>query len=411
MLNISLTGVYTEEPFEHLGLESIATYLRQYGYNINLNILSTSMNIDEAYSKIGRTCHFYGFSLSYTNAKFVYSLCEKIKIDNNESIIFVGGQFATLCSAEILDDCPFIDFIILGDGELTLKDLCDYYSEKKVIKDSIHVFRREDFNSSAKIPMLLDEKNFIQISHTLLDDKILKNVYAARIYTARGCCASCSFCAHDCYSKANDKKWRGRNIEDVFNEIVSIYKQYNKRIFMISDSSFEDPGELGKARINKLCDMLLAYPVKFSLTCFFRAESFKEKDKWLLQKMKKAGFNMVYIGIESLDKNDLSFFNKRATPKDNYECIKLFKECNIDVFPGFIMLNPISTKYSLRINYNFLIDTKQYLPFIYKSKLFVYKGTVIEKKTRELGLLKSSYSYLDPEEYDFQDEYVRELDR
>ena len=96
----------------------------------------------------------------------------------------------------------------------------------------------------------IDENLFIPIKHTLLGEKIFQNVLMARIYSSRGCCANCSFCTHNCYNTS--KTWRGRSVKEVFDEMVDVHQKYGISVFMFNDSSIEDPGFLGKARLEEL---------------------------------------------------------------------------------------------------------------------------------------------------------------
>ena len=64
--------------------------------------------------------HYFGFPLFHSNANKAYELIKIIKKYYPKSIAFAGGPFATLASKEILNDCPDIDFTVLGDGELPI---------------------------------------------------------------------------------------------------------------------------------------------------------------------------------------------------------------------------------------------------------------------------------------------------
>lgn len=62
--------------------------------------------------------------------------------------------------------------------------------------------------------------------------------------------------------------------------------------------------------------MLIAYPVSF-FRCFFRAETFSKEDPELISLMRKAGFSIVYLGIESGCDAGLKVYHKRAIVHDN----------------------------------------------------------------------------------------------
>ena len=69
-----------------------------------------------------------------------------------------------------------------------------------------------------------------------------------------------------------------RDVEDVFNEIIYLYNKYKIRFFHFNDATFEGVGEKGKERMEKLCNLLISYPIKFSFRCFVRAGSFVNEE-------------------------------------------------------------------------------------------------------------------------------------
>ena len=166
----------------------------------------------------------------------------------------------------------------------------------------------------------------------------------------------------------------------------------------------EDPGTLGKKRIAELCKMLIDYDTKFSFWCFIRADTFDESDIPLIKLMKEAGIYNINMGIEAANDQDLLLYNKRATLADNNRSVDLFRYHGIDIAPGFIMLNPYSTKDTLKQNYEFLSRHSIESVFFYTTILSVYKGTQIYDTVNKDKLLKSNY--LEPSKYHFIDEFA-----
>jgi radical SAM superfamily enzyme YgiQ (UPF0313 family) len=237
-----------------------------------------------------------------------------------------------------------------------------------------------------------------------------RNNSMARINASRGCCAHCTFCSTNSFRSYCGKKWEGRDIDEVFDEVVSLNRQFWTKFFVFNDASFEDPGEMGKNRIERFCQRLIDYPVKMSFRSFLRAETFREKDIPLIKLMKKAGFYDVFLGIESFSSKDLKFFKKKADADDNIRAIRIFTENGIDVQMGFIMLHPFTDKETLKTNYDFLKNLSTYRVANYTNRIEVYYNTQMHREIAELGLLTDQYSYLRPDEIKFKDPYVAELD-
>ncbi|MHB1392556.1 MAG: B12-binding domain-containing radical SAM protein [Clostridia bacterium] len=398
---------------EHLGTASIAAYLEEHGVEVVLNILSFDQdnpNPAAALEELPEKADIYGFPLFHSNANLIYALSGKIKEKYPESKVFVGGRLATDAYKLVLNDCPSLDFVVLGDGEYPLLEAVKAIEEGRSLAEigSIVVQGEEAYNN--KVPCIVELSDLPWMSRGYLE-KMIENGYGtARISTSRGCCANCSFCSHNSYNKViQSKRWRGRKMKDVFDEIISIYERYGIRSFTFNDGSFEDPGELGKQRIKELCNLIIAYPVKFHLWCFLRADTFTEKDVDTIRLMKEAGFTEVFIGIESGNDEDLKVYNKKATITDNVRSISLFQDNGINVLFGFIMFNPMSTKETLRADYEFLKNYKDWRPSAYINRIAIYYNTILHKECEKVGLLRQDFSYLNPMGYNYLDSDVEKI--
>jgi radical SAM superfamily enzyme YgiQ (UPF0313 family) len=83
-------------------------------------------------------------------------------------------------------DCLYIDFIVLGDGEVIVKKIMDYYKIYKCIPKMEAIYRRGD-NLCEKKAYKISSQDFIPIEHSMLKLKEFKSEYRARIYGSRGC--------------------------------------------------------------------------------------------------------------------------------------------------------------------------------------------------------------------------------
>lgn len=381
IMKICLAMVYNGNPFEALGIEALATYVQNFGYDVDLKMINSSkIKNSDILQLFKESYSFVGFSVSYSNINDTYQLCKIIK-ENQNSKIFVGSQYATLNAKEILKDCEYIDFVICGEGELVLKNILDNYkihTNINFIGQLDGVLTREKNEYSI---VTIDKNLFIPIKHTLLGEKIFQNVLMARIYSSRGCCANCSFCTHNCYNTS--KTWRGRSVKEVFDEMVDVHQKYGISVFMFNDSSIEDPGFLGKARLEELCEHMLKYEDELYVFCYIRAETFSEKDGQLLEKMHSAGIVSLFVGIESANEKDLKLYNKIANVQQNEQAMQLFKNKGFRIMPGFIMFNPLSDTDTLYSNFMFCKKHELYLSCYYESQLAIFKGAKIESHIRE----------------------------
>lgn len=407
-MKICLVEVYTGFYFEPLGLEAIRMFLEEHNITTDIRFINTNEPM-EYITKTLTGYDFIGFSCSHINANYIYNLAVNIKESIRQPYIFLGGIFSTLCAHLILNDCKAIDFIVLGHGEDPLLELLNTYAlTARLVSNDYVILQNENIS---------DKKSYIypicqrkKMTHNLLGTDSFKYTYIAQMFTSLSCCSNCTFCTHNYSVNNRANRWKGRiDIDQIFEEMIDVYQNFGIRMFNFTDGSFEDPGNKGKRYISDLCDHLISYPIRFSISCMMRTESFKEYDKPLLEKMKAAGFAKVLLGIESMDVDDLYFFNKIAKPEDHVSAVALFNEVGISTTFGLIMFNPYTTIQSLQKNFDFLIKNKVYLSQLYGITLDIYYGSQVYYKLLDQGMLKNSYTYLNTKQYRFFNSRIEKI--
>lgn len=397
-------GVSSEE---HLGTASIAAYLEKHSVPVILKRIPfepVNPDIEKMFLELPEDVKLFGFPLFNTNAEVIYHLAKKIKERDKECKIFVGGRLATDAYDLVLKDCEDIDFIVLGDGEVPVWKVVEAMEAGEDLGGLPSIVLQGQAGAEDKCPYIVDIKEMPWVSRQYLKQIIELGSGTARLTASRGCCANCSFCSFNSYSnKMKSRRWQGREIQDIYNEVIDIYSRFGIRSFTFNDGSFEDPGKLGKERIREFCNLIMAYPVKFHFWCFLRAETFREEDTELIKLMKKAGFSEVFIGVEAGNDADLKVYNKRATMEDNRRSIRLFEDNDINVLFGFIMFNPFSTRDSLRENYEFLVENNNWRPHAFAGKVALFYKTALHIRCENEGLLTENFSYLNPMGYRFKD--------
>lgn len=393
--------IYPDDEF--LGINRIYAHLKDKGLKCKITELHYNEVIEEAYKKIDLSCNYFGFSIFNDSARFVFKISEFIKKNKPEAIIFYGSPFATNSYELLFNDCPNVDFITLGHSERVLEEIFKTGIEKQNINKLLgghkNIVTRN--NMSGKEPCYINIDELVFPSREILKNK---KSFVANLVTKHGCAGNCSFCS------IKDKK-SIRKHESIFHEIISIYEKTNIRCFNFTDASIEDYGQVGKENLRQLCKSLIEYPVKFSFRCYIRADSFRdiESDISLLLDMKKAGFNNIFIGIESANDQDLKIFNKRATVEDNYNITNIMRKVGVDPKFGFIMIYPYSTKESLRNNYKFLSTQKTANITHYTNTMEIYYNSPMYWKIKRENQLLDSYCYIDKLcEYKIVDPFVKQ---
>ena len=321
---------------ENIEVERLQTYLSNNNYKSEYIQLNEEKNVEEQFSCIDLesklfVMHIYSESSVYPKniLKFV-NLANKIKSEINDCIIVFGSKFASIYYKEILNDERFlcIDYIILGDGEYTLKALIDCIEKK----DNISEFVSKHENIASKV-YLSDKKTLsldinklpVPDRDFIINKKNLYGNYYAFICESHGCCMKCAFC-----TRGQFYKWTGRSHESIFNEIKKIRTESAIKCFWFTGGSFEDPGgALGRKKIKDFCNLIIEDDLNVSMRCYLRSNFVSKVNIDLLKLMKRAGFHVALVGIESGNNFDLELYNKGTTVDNNRIALKKLKEAGI----------------------------------------------------------------------------------
>lgn len=398
---------------ENLGLERIYTYLKEQKKDVDILYLNKTDDIKKEFSKIDLSHKIFAFSVLQDNIDFDCTLSLLIKRSHPASLIVFGSKYVTSYYKDIAlyekdKKEPCFDLLVLGDGEYTILNIINCLEKGENIDDFA--------NKNENIATIKSTENKtplpININELPIPERIYiknNNSIIAYICDSHGCLGRCSFCCSYFHHK-----WCGRSAESLFHEVLTIYNNTKARIFVFTGSSFEDPGNMGKERISKFCDMVIESKLLVSFRCYLRAETFTENksDIELLRKMKMAGFSQVYVGIESGNDEDLQLYCKKATLNDNKKILMLLNKIGIFCGAyGFIMFNPYSNLRKISDNYYYLADNQPFNLNSFTTKLIVYKGTKIHDILRKENLIinKNQLTYNMIEDYYFVDKEIGEL--
>ncbi|MBU4035898.1 MAG: radical SAM protein, partial [Proteobacteria bacterium] len=147
----------------------------------------------------------------------------------------------------------------------------------------------------------------------------------ASIRTSIGCAFSCSFCVIPYLMFG---KYLQRNPEDVADEIAGISEDH---IYFVDDEMFLNP-----ARVTKIAELLIERGIKKKYISWARSDTI-DKYPEVFKIWKKAGLELVYVGLESMDKSRLDEYSKRTDVETNRKAIEILKQLGITLHAAFIV--------------------------------------------------------------------------
>jgi len=239
-------------------------------------------------------------------------IAKEFKRRGKTTIIGGVGAFAL---EEGIEKSGAFDSIVIGEADELWKEILDDF-EKGCLKMRYECTHPPQLNGLP--PARFDLLNSKKYMRSLLD---IKNPIVL-IETSRGCPHNCSFCLVTQYF---GKKMRYRPVAEVAKEIKH---QKSKHILFTDDNIAINP-----ARAKEL--FLAIKPLK--IQWFGQFESRIVENPELLRLAAESGCHDAFVGIESLDRNNLDSMNKSHNTKIDFKNVaKTFKKAGIRFFPSLI---------------------------------------------------------------------------
>jgi radical SAM superfamily enzyme YgiQ (UPF0313 family) len=276
-----------------IGLAYLASVLRdEHDVKVlDANILGYSLNdvkkgLKEFYPDIvGITSVTPSIYQAYQVAKIAKSI-------RNDCKVIVGGPHATFLPDQTLRECKYIDIIVRGEGEETIRELIEAFEKGGWERVKGITFRKGNFIASNEPrPFIKDIDEILFPSWDLLPmDKyqFCGQSYASML-TSRGCPFNCSFCAS---SRLFGGFWRGRSPENVVEEIRILHEKFGIENIEFVDDTFT----LDKKRAERICDKIVKEGLDISWGASSRVDTLSSG---LVEKMRRAGCWILFLGIES----------------------------------------------------------------------------------------------------------------
>jgi len=250
----------------------------------------------------------FGISSSFTPYHGeALEIAQIIKEWDRRKIVIMGGAHVS-CDAENILKSPFVDYVVLGEGEARFPLLLEQIGKGKP-KDiekidgvgyrNVGTTRNRD--GEIRINPL---QNFIKNLDSLpqparelldLDRYRMRKRRSTMIITSRGCPHGCAYCSAHLVMGSS---FRTRSPEAILKEMMTCLKQYGIEVFDIEDDNFTFDQERAKRLMNLITETFGERKVELSA---MNGISFASLDGELLKLMKRAGFHTINLSYVSTD--------------------------------------------------------------------------------------------------------------
>ncbi|HOO76533.1 MAG TPA: radical SAM protein [bacterium] len=330
------------------GIAALSAWLRrEFGpANIEIGVIeghARNLGVEEIVREATRK-DWDAYLLSYWTAFAMqaYAVSDRLKRLRPNTPIVHGGVHASLVPEDAL---PHADYVVLGEGEITLAELLRALGGEGDPRRVRGIAYRE--NGSVRLtetrPLLenLDDTPFP--AYDLLDlepyfrqvgENIMHVVGGPRfpLYPSRGCPFDCAYC---CSPAMWRRKVRWRSPAGVIAEMRRCIEEYGISSFHFWD----DNSMLGGTWMEHFCRELLDSGLKTNWVALTRAETII-KHREILPLMRRAGCLGLEIGIESTSEKALEAMDKGQTLVEIEEALRLQRQAGLHALYTLMAFSP-----------------------------------------------------------------------
>lgn len=253
---------------------------------------------------------------------------ELAKTADPATVTILGGIHPTFMYEEVLRGAPCVDYIVLGEGELTLRQLLETLEAGGDPAGVPGIAWRAPDGSvvvTGRRPLVADLDS-LPTAWDLLDWDdypclVIPGSRMGAISTSRGCDRACVFCSQQ---KFWGKSWRCRDPHKVADELAYLYETHRVTVFLLTD---EYPTR-DRERWEALLDAIIARELPIHLLMETRGADII-RDREILVKYRRAGVIYVSIGIETAEQAVLDAMGKGVAPEELKPVFDMLREAEI----------------------------------------------------------------------------------
>lgn len=319
----------------------LSSALKKAGFNVIVEDI-TEKEIDQSIERaISIKPLFVGISVTFgTFSKSFVEYARKVKeIDKAIPVVF-GGAHATAVP-ELCLKTGVVDYIVLGEGERTIRELAVAIRDGTADKDIYGGNRRleEDIDNFDIDWQCVDLNDYID-TNTRSRKRTFKSYRSSR-----GCPFQCTFCYNVYFNK---QRFRPHSVEYVLRDMRMLKEKYKVDIIQFTDDNF-----FGN---NKRAYEILRGMKELGIVATNLDVRASDVDENLMNTLAECGCNSVFVGLESENERVLKYMKKKINKEDFMKALNIAEKFGIKVSTQMIIGIPTHTKQEITDTINFTID-------------------------------------------------------
>jgi anaerobic magnesium-protoporphyrin IX monomethyl ester cyclase len=330
--------------------------------------------LKRGYDLVGLSCMSFQYHAMLPLAKMAK--------ESGAATVF-GGYHPTLNYDEIAEspEARLADYVVRGEGEATFRELIQAIDGGRDLGEvkGLSYWKGDKMVHNQPRPVL----DVSEIRMPNRDCRLITRGFQSfgipidSVETSRGCTNGCKFCS---IQHMYGRSFRKYPFDRILDDIRDAEAHGAKSIFFPDDNM-----TLDVKRMEKLCDAIIKAGLdhlKYKVQASARGIGSSRR---LVEKMAKAGFDGVFLGIESTSKENLKFLGKGKMSDNADKAIQYMHDNDIIVSAGLIGGNPEDDESDLWSNYELARKLKVDIPIFYINT--PYPKTEMREELAEMGLI------------------------
>lgn len=378
-----------------VGLYSMSALLELHGFEAPIVDLDLGvMGLEDALGLAEPDV--VGITAATQNRHAAIDLARSLRRLSPDLLIVVGGPHFTFTAADTLTRVPEIDIVVRGEGEYTMLEIMQSLQGAFPLESIAGV----SFSAGSQVihnpdrPPIPDLDQLPSIHWGVIpwdqyDSRFIHcmDMPCAHLLTSRGCPINCTFCST---TKMWGKYPRWRSASRVVDDIEYLLTRTPNRGIFLDDDTLT----LSSRRVLGLCNEIERRGLDFPWSCNVRADVAR---RGLLERMRKAGCQLVFMGVESGSPQILESIGKRITCEKVIQTVMRCRELGIMCKPLFMYSLPGESDDDRRLTLE-LIEKLMRLGVVDfdLNATIIFPGTEVELEARRLGVLPPAFSWSEP---------------
>jgi anaerobic magnesium-protoporphyrin IX monomethyl ester cyclase len=389
-----LKGSFRHQLYIPMGLACLAAFLEEKGHEVKvIDCLALDIDHEKLKSEISSfEPDIVGITSIAPLTRSALLAAKTAKDALSDVTVVLGGPHATFMDEQVITEEAAVDFVVRGEGELTLLELSEnlHDSTKLSNVEGITFRKNKQAIRTPNRPFIQDLDSLPKpaYDHFELDRYRLFGKKLLPIITSRGCPFQCAFCVA---TRMFGKAYRMRSAENVLDELEWLKNEHGAEAFTF----YDDTLTFDKRRLLAICDGMKSRKIGLPWDCQTRVDQVSQE---ILTQMKAAGCQQVFFGVESGCQQILDAVSKKTSIEQNQKAIKMAKQAGLFVTISLMIGYPGETRETLKQTLDFVKRAKP--DDVYVCVATPFPGTelrnVVEKKGWKMSPNLDLYDTMTP---------------